>query len=109
MKARKAVKRLNKVESLLSNIMDNLTENSDGVGDLLASAKESVLRAKRELDSKVVIAASKKPAAKANTLRRRRLSAEGRKRISLAAKKRWATARRKGINAVTGERLKKSA
>ena len=90
MKARNAVKRLNKAEALLTNIIDRLPESSNGVGDLLASARETILRARTELDSKPAV--SKKPAAKSRTARARRLSAEGRKRISVAAKKRWATA-----------------
>jgi hypothetical protein len=107
MKARKAVKRLNKVDALLSNVIDGLPESSNGVGDLLAAARESIVRARTELSPKPAV--SKKPAAKSRTARGRRLSAEGRKRISAAAKKRWAAARRKGVNAVTGEPLKKTA
>jgi hypothetical protein len=35
------------------------------------------------------------------------LTAAGRKKLSLAAKKRWALAKRKGINAITGKPLGK--
>ena len=52
MKARKALKRLTKVESLLSNIIDGVADHSNGLGDLLASAKESVQRAKKRSDSR---------------------------------------------------------
>jgi hypothetical protein len=66
---------------------------------LLDSAKTSVVRAKGVLNA--LVAAKKQPA-KAQESARGHLSAEGRKRISLAAKKRWATAKCKGMNAVTG-------
>jgi hypothetical protein len=108
-KTRKAVKRLNKVDSLLTNIIGGIAEMSNGVGDLLASARESILRAKAELDSEAPDTVAKKAPARVVAPRKRRLTAEGRKRISLAAKKRWDLARRKGINPVTGQRLKKSA
>lgn len=109
MKPRKALKRLKKVESLLANVIEGLKDNLNGVGDLLATAKESVQRAKGEVDLQLAAAASRKPPAKATAASARRLSPEGRKKISLAAKKRWASAKRKGLNAVTGQRLKKSA
>lgn len=51
MKPRKAMKRLAKVEDLLSTVMDRLPRRSNGVGDLLATAKASVSRAKEELNS----------------------------------------------------------
>jgi hypothetical protein len=108
MKARKALKRLTKVESLLSGIIDGVTDQSNGLGDLLASAKESVLRAKKELTDGSP-ADSRKPPAKATAPISNRLTAEGRKKISLAAKKRWATAKRKGVNPITGNRIKKTA
>ena len=109
MKARKALKRLNKVDSMLSNVIDGLGSHSNGLGDLLASAKQSVLRAKEELKAEVSSSDSKKPVAKPAGSRVRRLSAAGRKRISEAAKKRWAAVRYKRINSVTGDRLKKTA
>jgi hypothetical protein len=109
MKARKALKRLNKVETLLSAVIDGLRANSDGLGDLLASAKEAVADAESQLKAGKSISASKKQPARAGAPRGTRLSAKGRKKISAAAKKRWAAARRKGINPVTGRELKKTA
>jgi hypothetical protein len=108
MKARKALKRLTKVESLLSNIIDGVADPSNGLGDLLASAKESVQRAKKDM-SHASDTGSRKPPMRAGAPNASRLTSEGRKKISLAAKKRWASARRKGVNPITGERLKKSA
>jgi hypothetical protein len=46
--------------------------------------------------------AAKKPPARAQESTRGHLSAEGRERISRAMKKRWAQAKRKGMNAATG-------
>jgi hypothetical protein len=106
MKAKKAIKRLNKVESILSNVIDQFSANDNGLRELLDSAKTSIVRAKKTVD--VSLRAQKAPAS-AEKSQRSRLSTEGRRNISLAAKKRWALAKRKGMNAVTGQRLKKTA
>ncbi len=106
MKAKKALKRLNKVEGLLTDVIDQCPASARGLLGLLDSAKTSVIRAKEVVHARV---AAKKPPARAPESARGGLSAEGRKRISLAAKKRWATAKRKGMNAVTGRPLSKTA
>ena len=109
MKTKKALKRLNKVAVLLSTVIDQLPDDTDGLGDLLNSAKANVVHAASTLNSQPSSGAGKsKPPAKAEKAKPRRLSAEGRKRISLAAKKRWEIARRKGVNPVTGRRLSKT-
>ena len=108
MKARKALKRLNKVETILSNVIDQCPASSRGLRDLLDSARSSVVRAKGVVNVRVNRAVKKLPA-RAQESARGRLSAEGRKRISLAAKKRWTEAKRKGVHAVTGRRLSKTA
>jgi hypothetical protein len=105
MKAKKALKRLNKVETLLSNVIDQFPVSARGLRDLLDSARSSVVRARETVHARVARAA-KKPPAKASESR---LSAAGRKRISLAAKRRWELAKRKGVHAVTGRKLSKTA
>jgi hypothetical protein len=104
MKAKKAIKRLNKVESILSNVIDEFSESRNGLRALLDSAKTSIVQAKKTVGRQEATKTAKKPPAGAN-----RLSAEGRRNISLAAKKRWALAKRKGMNAVTGRKLRKTA
>src|SRR5580700_874253 len=104
MKANKALKRLNKVEVLLTNVIEQCPASARGLRDLLDSARTSVVRAKGAVNVRVKRAA-KKPPARAQESTRGHLSVEGRKRISLAAKKRWARAKRKGMNAVTGRPL----
>jgi hypothetical protein len=106
MKAKKALKRLNKVETILSNVIDQFPASARGLRELLDSARASVLRAKGTVNARVARAAKKPPARAQESTR---LSAEGRKRISLAAKKRWVQAKRKGMNAVTGRPLSKTA
>jgi len=105
MKAKKALKRLNKVESLLSNVIDQFPDSARGLRDLLDAARSSVVRARETVGARLARAA-KKPPARAHESR---LSAEGRKRISLAAKRRWALAKRNGVHAVTGRKLSKTA
>lgn len=109
MKAKKAIKRLNKIESILSTVIDQFSPTDNGLRELLDSAKTSVVRAKKTVGLHESAKAAKKPPAKAEKSQRSRLSAEGRRNISIAAKKRWALAKRKGMNAVTGRKLKKTA
>jgi hypothetical protein len=52
--------------------------------------------------------ASKQSPVKVEAPKRGLLTAAGRKKLSLAAKKRWALAKRKGINAITGKPLGKA-
>jgi hypothetical protein len=107
MKAKKALKRLNKVESMLSGVIEGYPASARGLRELLDSAKASVGRAREMVNARVARATRKPPARSQES--RQGLSAEGRKRISLAAKKRWAVAKRKGVHAVTGRRLNRTA
>ncbi len=109
MKAKKALKRLNKVDVLLSNVIDQCPASARGLRELLDSARASVVRAKGAVNARGSRKPAKKSPARAQESTQGRLSAEGRNRISLAAKKRWAAAKRKGMNAVTGRPLNKTA
>jgi hypothetical protein len=111
MKAKKALKRLDKAEAILSNVIDQYAGNEAGVRDLLGSAKASVARAKAAVDAGAAASAKagKKPPVKAQKAKQGGLTAEGRRKLSIAAKKRWAVAKRKGVNAVTGRPLSKTA
>lgn len=108
MKAKKALKRLTRVEALLSDVIDRYAATERDLKDLLGEAKASVVRAKETVTVKAS-PATKKPPAKAEKSKKSGLSAEGRKRLSVAAKKRWAIAKRKGVSAVTGRPLAKTA
>jgi len=108
MKAKKALKRLTRVETLLSSVIDQYAANGSSLRELLDSAKASVGSAKETVDLKAAPKAAKKPPVKADSSKRR-LSAEGRKKISQAAKRRWAIAKRSGVSAVTGRPLNKTA
>lgn len=109
MKAKKALKRLNKIELLLSGVIDQFSTSKQDFRELLDSAKTAVVRAKESVNSQTSNSAAKKQPVRAQTTPQRGLTADGRKRISLAAKKRWAAAKRKGVHAVTGRRLSKTA
>lgn len=108
MKAKKAVKRLTRVETLLSNVIDGFAAGERAVKELLDSAKTAVVRARKTLSLKASPVVEKKPPVRARS-GKSRLTAEGRKKLSLAAKKRWAEAKRKGVSAVTGRPLAKTA
>jgi hypothetical protein len=92
---------------LLSDVIDQCPARARGLRGLLDSAQSSVVRAKELVNVRAAKAAKKPPARASES--RGRLSAEGRKNISLAAKKRWAAAKRKGVNAVTGKPLARTA
>ncbi len=94
MKAKKALKRLRSVEALLSIVIDQFAANERSVRALLDSAKASVIRAKARINSLSAARTAKKPPMVAKHTKRTRLTSQGRKRISLAAKKRWAVAER---------------
>jgi hypothetical protein len=108
MKAKKALKRLTRVEGLLATVIDEYAMDENGMRELLDSARTSIVRAKDAVNTKPSPDVKKKQPAKAEKSKRG-LTAEGRKRLSLAAKKRWAAAKRKGVSAVTGRPLSKTA
>ena len=98
MKTKKTLKRLKKVVALLSEVIDQLPGNKDGLGNLLDSAKANVVRATKMVHSQPSSSARKrKPPANAEKAGQGRLSAMDRKRISLAAKKQPEAAKRKGV------------
>ena len=101
MKAKKALKRLTRVETLLSNVVDQFAAIKPNVRELLDSAKASVARAMQTVDVKASAKVAKKPPVKAEKSKAG-LTAEGRKKLSVAAKKRWAIAKRKGVSARWG-------
>jgi hypothetical protein len=106
MKVKKALKRLNKVEGLLSEVIDQCRRVLVVCWDCSIQPNVGHSRPKEVVHARV---AAKKPPARAPESAGGGLSAEGRKRISLAAKKRWAMAKRKGMNAATGRPLSKTA
>ena len=55
MKAKKALKRLNKVEALLSTVMDQCPVSARGLRGLLDSAKASVVRARDVVNARVAL------------------------------------------------------
>jgi hypothetical protein len=102
MKAKKAFKRLGRIEALLGDVIAEFPGSKASLGELLNSAKDAVVRAKDAVQAQL----KESPLRPA---RQGRLTPAGRKSISLAAKKRWAAAKRRGMNAVTGRRLSKMA
>jgi hypothetical protein len=92
MKAKKALKRLTKVEQLLSTVIERYPAGDHVVHGFLDSASASVASARQKLDT---AASAKKPLAK---------SAKSR-----AAKNRNGAARRKPNGAESGRQLSKTA
>jgi hypothetical protein len=96
MKAKKAIKRLRRAETLLGSVIDQYEAGSREVRDLLGAAKSSVSSATQALEE----LPAKKPPAKAADNGTRKLSNTARKRLSVAAKKRWAVAKSKGMSSL---------
>jgi hypothetical protein len=94
MKAKKAIKRLHRAETLLGTIIDQYADGTRKVHDLLDAARSSVASAYQALAA----VPAKKPQAKADEAGGRKLSSAARKRLSVAAKKRWAAAKSKGMS-----------
>jgi hypothetical protein len=98
MKANKALKRLAKIEALISNVTERYSASESQIRDVLQYAKAAVVRAREAVQASSGMA--KKSPVKhsqppSNTVPepsrpKRELSAAGRKAISEATKKRWA-------------------
>jgi hypothetical protein len=108
MKARKAIKKLSKVADLLTDVLDEYTAGEAPIRNFLDAAKSSVAQARAAIDAEAAPDAAENGAPPDAKPKSSRLSAEGRKRISVAAKKRWAEARRKAANGA-GKRVAKAA
>jgi hypothetical protein len=99
MKANKALKRLARIEGLMSNLTGRYSASAPGVRDVLQNAMAAVTRAKEAVGLEASSAASKNPPVHSEAIRiaspeipkpKRKLSAAGRKAIIAATKKRWA-------------------
>lgn len=91
MKAKKALKRLTRVETLLTDVIDQYAGSQRDVRELLDNAKASVVRAKKTVNVKASPRAGKKPPVKAGNSKSQ-ITTEGQKRLSPAAKKQSAVA-----------------
>jgi hypothetical protein len=78
MKAVKALKRLTKIEVMLSNVIERYAPSNHGVQEVLQDAKASVVRAKEAVQASPETA--KNPSVKAGDPNRRHLTAESRKK-----------------------------
>jgi hypothetical protein len=102
MKAKKAIKRLRKAHLLLSSVVKLYTKGRFPMRDL-SDAANSIDRARAfmeadETSSSTATATDRRQKASGSTKRRTTggLTKEGRQKLSLAAKERWAAAKRKG-------------
>ena len=102
MKAKKAVKKLMKVETLISNISELYAAKHSRVRELLDSAKDSVVRAKDAVKVQVSRSVKHRPVkakAQRHTVKRRKPQAA----VARTG------AKRKSVQAVTIRRLRQTA
>ena len=95
MKAKKALKRLNKVEALLTDVIDrSAVPNQEHLAELLNSAKATVVRARESVNSQMSSRSAGNGPAQTEV-------AQGTKRP--------VTVKRKSVNTAPGRRLTKTA
>ena len=104
MKVKKALKRLGKVEELLSEVVDHYSSIEQSAHDLLVSARLLVVRAKDSVRVQLPSNSARKPTLEAEKSDK----TKGGKKILHAARKQPA-AKRKGVNALNRQRTRKSA
>jgi hypothetical protein len=108
MKAKKAMKKLKKAQLSLSNVVGQWSELGSEARDLLNAAGQSVNRALGLIEVKAASTVSealrgaKKAHAKAMKQGRGAFSEERRQKLSLAARRRWAAAKRRGAKTLAG-------
>jgi hypothetical protein len=103
MKTNKALKRLAKIEMLMSDVTERYSASAPHIREVLQDAKAAVTRAKEAVSLKASSGTAKNPPVERSKPRpnatpelskpKRKLSAAGRKAISEATKKRWAAKR----------------
>jgi len=108
MKAKKAVKRLNKVEALLNNVIDQFPGAEQQFGELLDRAKAAVIRARETVNAQLATRPAKKAPASAE-ITEQPLATENSTQAAPAAANRRAGTKRKGMNTPAARRLKKTA
>ncbi len=97
MKVKKVIKKLRRAKDLLSTVVGQYTGNKNAISELIDAASLNIKRAEALVASHRSPVLSRKRAV-------RRFTEEGRKRLSLAAKKRWAKAKRKGLRTLAAIR-----
>jgi hypothetical protein len=109
MKTNKALKRLAKIEALMSDVTARYSASAPQIRKVLQDAKAAVTRAVEAVSLQASAGTAKNPPVKHSkrpskatpklSKPKRRLSAAGRKAISEATKKRWAAKRAEAVTA----------
>ena len=110
MKAKKAIKKLKKAQLSLSDVAGQWSDLGSEARDLLSAAGESVKRALGLIDTGGSAAATeattgrtgKRRSAPVKRPRKTAFSEERKRKLSLAAKRRWAAAKRRGARTLAG-------
>ena len=109
MKLRKALKRLKTAESFVCKVVDQYARAEPPIRDLLNAARRNLSRAQVLMEG----SATARSTSKADDRPReeqsshsqsanREISGTARKKLSVAAKKRWAAAKRRGAKSLAG-------
>jgi hypothetical protein len=104
MKSKKALKRLEKVEALLSDVIDRFPAQQRELGDLLNSAKATVIRAKKRMESQALASSDGRVPAHAELTATKNIQPDARN-----SGKRRLPAKRKNVSSHSGARLTRTA
>jgi len=110
MKLKKAVRKLRKAELSISSVVGQMSDLGSDARDLLRAAGQSVNHALGLIDvgmasaviGKALRDVKKVPAKAMKQGRKATFSAERRRKLSLAAKRRWASAKSRGAKTLGG-------
>ena len=97
MKTNKALKRLTKIEALISDVTERYSAGAQHIREALHEAKAAIARVKAAVRSQPSSGSAN--TSKAPAKKKRRLSAAGKKAIQDAARRRWAETRAATANA----------
>jgi hypothetical protein len=100
MKAKKAVKRLDKVVAILSDVIKQYAPIERHVREQLGAAKASVGRAKAAVNSSGYRRTATKARVMSKKTKQKRVIAAARKELSVSAKRRRAVAKSNGVHAM---------
>jgi hypothetical protein len=113
MKVNKALKRLAKIEALISNVTERYSASAPHIREVLHDARAAVTRAREAMSLQASSATAKHPPVKhskpptktapESAKPKRRISEEGMKRIIAATKKRWALKRAEAAKGAAGK------
>jgi len=104
MKTKKAIKRLKRAQSFVSKLVEQYGGAEPSIRELLDAARGNLSSAQKLIQGNETVRSTPKAGDRSARSRRakRGFSDAARKKLSVAAKKRWAAAKRRGAKSLAG-------